>query len=150
MEINLSPTDRMVRLVFGTALLYAALLAPDGWGILLILVGLTALVNGATGRCLIYRLLGISTLHHLAATPAPAEQARPKVVRPSSPDELVGAVKDAMREGRVQRFTVRDGDWTVIDIPLTMTVSGALEVPLLEFLRARAEVAGYSQVTVKH
>lgn len=49
-----------------------------------------------------------------------------------------------------QRLTVDDGDWTVIDIPLTMTPSGVLEVPLLEFLRARAEVAGYPKLTVRH
>lgn len=155
MEINLSSTDRMVRLVLGTLLLYSALLVPGRWGLLLIAVGLGALVNGATGVCLIYRLLGISTLHHPtrlveARSGSSATAPQPQVLTPSSADDLVAAVHDAMRAGQARRLTVRDGDWTVIDIPLTMTPSGTLEVPLLEFLRARAEVTGYSQLTVKH
>lgn len=72
------------------------------------------------------------------------------MVTASSPDELVDAVRKAVRAGRVQRLTVSDGDWTVIDIPLTFAPSGVLEVPLLEFLRARAEVAGYPKLTVRH
>lgn len=146
MEINLGSADRITRLILGTALLYAALLLPNGWGILLIAVALVALVSGATGRCLIYRLLGLSTARRAThAVEAPRTE-----VTPSSPDELVDAVRQAVRAGRVQRLTVHDGDWTVIDIPLTFAPSGVLEVPLLEFLRARAEVAGYPKLTVRH
>ena len=146
MEINLGSADRMTRLILGTALLYAALLLPNGWGILLIAVALVALVSGATGRCLIYRLLGLSTARRATR----AVEAPRTMVTASSPDELVDAVRKAVRAGRVQRLTVHDGDWTVIDIPLMFAPSGVLEVPLLEFLRARAEVAGYPKLTVRH
>ena len=53
MEINLGSADRMTRLILGTALLYAALLLPNGWGILLIAVALVALVSGATGLVIV-------------------------------------------------------------------------------------------------
>ena len=146
MEVNLGSADRMTRLILGTALLYAALLLPNGWGILLIAVALVALVSGATGRCLIYRLLGLSIVRRATH----AVEAPRTMVTASSPDELVDAVRKAVRAGRVQRLTVHDGDWTVIDIPLMFAPSGVLEVSLLEFLRARAEVAGYPKLTVRH
>lgn len=152
MEINLGPADRMTRLVLGTTLLYAALVLSNGWGVLLVGVAGIALVSGATGRCLIYRMLGLSTAPPSTRSTRSGVRVEglPRDHSGNSPDDLVEAVRKAMGAGRIQRLTIRDGDWTVIDIPLTIARSGALEVPLLEFLRARAEVAGYYQLTVRH
>ncbi|MBC7222759.1 MAG: DUF2892 domain-containing protein [Anaerolineae bacterium] len=66
MEANEGTVDRIVRLVVGVVLLWAGLwplggLGGAAWGIVLALIGLVLLVTAATGFCLIYRILGIST-----------------------------------------------------------------------------------------
>ncbi|HEY3249028.1 MAG TPA: YgaP-like transmembrane domain [bacterium] len=149
MDVNLGSADRMTRMFLGAVLVYAALVLSQTWGVLLWAIAGIALVTGATGRCLIYSLLGLDTAHRPART-APAQRTFGRTETPQSPDELVGAVRGVMRKGGVRRLTVRQGDWTLIDLPLTATPSGILEVPLLEFIRARAEVSGYHKLTVRH
>ncbi|HEV8352992.1 MAG TPA: YgaP-like transmembrane domain [bacterium] len=155
MDINLGSTDRMIRLILGTALVYAAFVASNAWGALLMVVAVSALLNGVTGKCLIYRLLGISTARSRLqrgrsvsrSVVLPAETLNPSAL---TPDGLADAVKQLIEDGRTDRLTIRQGDWTLIDLPLTVTRAGALEAPLLEFIRARAEVSGYSKLTVRH
>lgn len=62
-------------------------------------------------------------------------------------DQLMGKVKELVREGNIRRVIVKDqGGKTLIDIPLTAGVIGALVAPQLAALGA---VAGLlSQVTL--
>jgi hypothetical protein len=64
---NESTVDRVVRAVLGVILLWAGLWPLAGLqgsvlGIIVVLVALILLFTAATGFCLIYRLLGISTI----------------------------------------------------------------------------------------
>lgn len=66
METNEGTVDRIIRLVLGVVLVWAGLwplggLGGAAWGIVLAVIGLVLLVTAATGFCLIYRILGIST-----------------------------------------------------------------------------------------
>jgi hypothetical protein len=66
MQANEGTVDRIVRLVLGAVLLWAGLWPLGGlggavWGIVAAVVGLILLFTAATGFCLIYRILGIST-----------------------------------------------------------------------------------------
>ncbi len=64
---NESTVDRIVRAVVGVILLWAGLRPLAGLqaavlGIIVALIGLILVITAITGFCLIYRLLGISTL----------------------------------------------------------------------------------------
>ncbi len=64
---NESMVDRIVRAVVGVILLWAGLWPLAGLqaavlGIIVALIGLILVITAITGFCLIYRLLGISTL----------------------------------------------------------------------------------------
>ncbi|MGC8837894.1 MAG: YgaP family membrane protein [Anaerolineae bacterium] len=66
MQANEGTVDRIVRLVLGAVLLWAGLWPLGGlrgaaWGIVAAVIGLILLFTAATGFCLIYRILGIST-----------------------------------------------------------------------------------------
>ena len=66
MQANEGTVDRIVRLVLGAVLLWAGLWPLGGLGgavlgIVVAVVGLILLFTAATGFCLIYRILGIST-----------------------------------------------------------------------------------------
>ncbi len=67
-----------------------------------------------------------------------------------TPDDLVAVVKEFIRKRRGERLTIREGDWTLIDLPLTMTPVGVLEAPLLEFVRSRAAAAGHPRLAMRH
>ena len=62
MNPNVGVVDRMIRILFGTALLVWAIVYPEapysygGW------IGLIFLGTGLLGWCALYKLLGISTL----------------------------------------------------------------------------------------
>ncbi len=59
---NESKVDRIIRLIVGVILLYvgyAYLSSPWNW--VAYVVGAIAVITAATGFCLLYRLLGIST-----------------------------------------------------------------------------------------
>jgi len=64
---NEGMVDRIVRAVVGVILLWAGLWPLAGLqaavlGIIVALIGLILVITAITGFCLIYRLLGISTL----------------------------------------------------------------------------------------
>ena len=62
---NEGTTDRMLRIIFGLALLTLALVGPKTpWGFL----GVIPLLTGLVGFCPLYRVLGVSTC--AAARPA--------------------------------------------------------------------------------
>ena len=71
--VNESATDRVIRVLGGLALGYAALglKVPAGVAIALGIVAAVAVVTGFTGFCLIYRLFGLRT-----CPVAPAKVAR--------------------------------------------------------------------------
>lgn len=57
---NLSAADRAIRVMLGLTLLSLAVIGPrTAWGYL----GLVPLMTGMIGRCPLYAVLGISTLH---------------------------------------------------------------------------------------
>jgi Na+/proline symporter len=56
--MNESNIDRVIRIVFGLAVLSLVFVGPKSmWG----LVGLVPLATGAIGFCPLYRILGLST-----------------------------------------------------------------------------------------
>ncbi len=60
MHINVGPTDRIIRIIIGLALLSLIFLI-DGSLRWLGLVGLMPLITGIAGRCPAYRLLRLNT-----------------------------------------------------------------------------------------
>ena len=57
---NLSAADRAIRVLLGLALVSLVVIGPHtAWGYL----GLVLVVTGLIGRCPLYALLGVSTLH---------------------------------------------------------------------------------------
>ncbi len=56
-------------------------------------------------------------------------------------DKMVETVKRLMHEGNVRRLVVRQGDRTVMEIPLTIAAVGVLVAPLLAAIGALAAVA---------
>ena len=55
---NVGPTDRLVRILIGLALLTLTVAGPhSAWGYL----GLIPLLTGLVGRCPLYAMLGLST-----------------------------------------------------------------------------------------
>ncbi len=65
MTVNESSTDRIIRAIIGIALLLIALFAVTDTvlKVILIVLAAVALFTAATGFCLIYRLLNLSTKH---------------------------------------------------------------------------------------
>lgn len=56
-------------------------------------------------------------------------------------DRMVETVKRLIHEGNVRRLIVRQGDRTVMEIPLTVAAVGVLVAPLLAAIGALAAVA---------
>jgi hypothetical protein len=56
--------DRAIRIIFGIILLYlfAGNMVAAPWSYLVALIGIILLVTGAVGTCLLYSMLGMSTL----------------------------------------------------------------------------------------
>ncbi len=57
MNINLGKTDRLIRIIAGSVIIIVSLLYQSWWALL----GVALLLNGLSGRCGGYALLGIST-----------------------------------------------------------------------------------------
>lgn len=56
-------------------------------------------------------------------------------------DKLFDTVKQLIHEGNVRRLIIRQGDRTVMEIPLTIAAVGVLVAPLLAAVGALAAVA---------
>jgi len=56
-------------------------------------------------------------------------------------DRMVETVKRLIHEGNVRRLIVRQGERTVMEIPLTIAAVGVLVAPLLAAIGALAAVA---------
>lgn len=63
MKANESSIDRVIRVIFGIALLvlYFAGVVTGGLGVVLVVVGAIALITGLVGFCPLYSLLKIHT-----------------------------------------------------------------------------------------
>ena len=57
MKQNLGKVDRLLRIIFGTVIIVVALYYQSWWALL----GAALLLNGLSGRCGAYALLGFST-----------------------------------------------------------------------------------------
>jgi len=67
-----------------------------------------------------------------------------------SADDLVGRVKELIAEGNVSRLIVRkEGGETLLEIPVTVGVIGALFVPYLAALGAIAALATKCTIAVE-
>ena len=65
-------------------------------------------------------------------------------------DELVGRVKELIREGNIRRIVVRGEEGkTLLEIPVTMGVIGALFAPYLAALGAIAAIATRCTIAVE-
>lgn len=65
-------------------------------------------------------------------------------------EELVAKVKELVHEGNVRRITIKnEEDKTLIEIPLTLGVVGALLVPSLAALGAIAALVGNCTIIVE-
>jgi len=67
-----------------------------------------------------------------------------------SADDLVGKVKELIREGNVTRIIIRDeGGKTLLEIPVTVGVVGIIFAPWLAALGAIAALATQCTITVE-
>lgn len=65
-------------------------------------------------------------------------------------EELLKKVKEIVREGNVRRITIKEkGGRTLIDIPLTIGVVGALVVPVLAAVGAIAALVAECTISVE-
>lgn len=56
-------------------------------------------------------------------------------------DKMVETVKKLIHEGNVRKLVIRQGERTVMEIPLTVAAVGVLVAPLLAAIGALAAVA---------
>lgn len=64
-------------------------------------------------------------------------------------DELLGRVRELIREGNVRRLTIQSSDGkTMLEVPLTIGVVGALVAPVAAALGAVAALVTECTVTV--
>ena len=60
---NVGATDRIIRIILGSVLLYLglAVYGSSTFGIVITITAVVALLSGLVGSCLLYSLLGINT-----------------------------------------------------------------------------------------
>lgn len=77
------------------------------------------------------------------------ENVRTEEVRVSS-DDLLAKVKELVHEGNIRRISIRDEEGkTLIDLPLTVGVVGALVAPQLVALGAIAAMVTHGTIVVE-
>jgi hypothetical protein len=65
-------------------------------------------------------------------------------------DELIAKIKELIHEGNVRRVSIRNEDGrTLIDIPLTVGVVGAILVPQLAALGAIAALVTHGTIVIE-
>ncbi len=64
-------------------------------------------------------------------------------------EELVGRIKELVHEGNIRRIIIKDSDGkTLVEIPLTIGVVGALLAPALAAIGALAALVAECKITV--
>jgi hypothetical protein len=58
-----------------------------------------------------------------------------------SGDRLIETIKKVIHEGNVRRLIIRDGDRTVLEVPLTVAAVGVLAAPVVAAIGAFAALA---------
>ena len=66
-----------------------------------------------------------------------------------SGDRLLGEVRRLVAEGNVRRITIKQGDHTVAEFPLTVGVAGAVLAPWLAAVGAIAALVTDSSIVVE-
>jgi hypothetical protein len=56
-------------------------------------------------------------------------------------DRLIETIKNVIHEGNVRRLIIRDGDRTVLEVPLTVAAVGVLAAPVVAAIGAFAALA---------
>jgi hypothetical protein len=65
-------------------------------------------------------------------------------------DELIAKIKELIHEGNVRRVSIRNEEGrTLIDIPLTVSVVGAILVPQLAALGAIAALVTHGTIVIE-
>lgn len=65
-------------------------------------------------------------------------------------EEVVGKIKDLVRQGNIRRVSIKNEDGkTIVDIPLTLGVVGALFLPQLAALGAIAALVTNCTIVVE-
>ena len=60
MTCNIGPTDRVIRIVFGIALIGSGFVVGGTFGVVMSIFGLVPLATGSIGYCPVYSLLKIN------------------------------------------------------------------------------------------
>jgi hypothetical protein len=64
-------------------------------------------------------------------------------------DELVGRVKEMVKEGNVRRIIIKHEDRTLLEVPLTIGVVGAILAPQIAAVGALAALVSRCAVTIE-
>ncbi|NLV73405.1 MAG: DUF4342 domain-containing protein [Chloroflexi bacterium] len=64
-------------------------------------------------------------------------------------NQLVDKVKELVHEGNIRRITVKQGDRTLVELPLTLAAAGAIIAPVLTAVGAVAALATNCSILVE-
>ena len=64
-------------------------------------------------------------------------------------EQLVDAIKKLVHEGNVRRVSIKHGDYTVAEFPLTIGVIGTVVAPILAAVAALAAVLNECTIVVE-
>ncbi len=64
-------------------------------------------------------------------------------------DRLLGAVRQLIKEGNVRRISIKQADHTIVELPLTVGVAGAVVAPWLAAVGAIAALVTDCSIVVE-
>jgi len=64
-------------------------------------------------------------------------------------DRLIAEVKRLIKEGNVRRLSIKQGDHTIVELPLTVGLAGAVLAPWLAAVGAVAALVTDSSIVVE-
>jgi len=64
-------------------------------------------------------------------------------------DRLLGEIKRLIKEGNVRRISIKQGDHTIVELPLTVGVAGAVLAPWLAAVGAIAALVTDCSIVVE-
>src|SRR5919201_6721738 len=88
----------------------------------------------------------------MSSVPEPSSAGQPRRWQENlsvAGDQLVGRVKELVQEGNVRRIIIKHEDRTMLELPLTLGVVGALLAPQLAALGAIAALLARASITVE-